>query len=87
MEPAGFEPATFPLRTGCAASAPRPHAGPPLCGEGWPEKESFRWRRYTAGAPGRTRTGDAHLRRVALYPLSYGGVRRPALAWFSHRPP
>lgn len=87
MEPAGFEPVTFPLRTGCAASAPRPHAGPPLCGEGWPEKESFRWRRYAAGAPGRTRTGDAHLRRVALYPLSYGGVRRPALAWFSHRPP
>ena len=24
--------------------------------------------------PGRIRTGDAHLRRVALFPLSYGGV-------------
>lgn len=78
VEPAGFEPATFPLRTGCAASAPRPHASPSLCGKGWLEKESFGWRRYAAGAPGRTRTGDAHLRRVALYPLSYGGRRRPA---------
>ena len=27
------------------------------------------------GAPGRTRTADAHLRTVPLYPLSYGGVR------------
>lgn len=87
VEPAGFGPATFPLRTGCAASAPRPHASPPLCGKGWPEKESFRWRRYAAGALGRIRTGDAHLRRVALYPLSYGGLRRPAYAWLSHRPP
>lgn len=78
MEPAGFGPATFPLRTGCAASAPRPHAGPHLCGEGRLEKESFGWRRYAAGALGRIRTGDAHLRRVALYPLSYGGRRRPA---------
>ena len=26
------------------------------------------------GAPGRTRTADAHLRTVPLYPLSYGGV-------------
>ena len=78
VEPAGFGPATFPLRTGCAASAPRPHAGPHLCGEGRPEKESFGWRRYAAGALGRIRTGDAHLRRVALYPLSYGGRRRPA---------
>lgn len=34
VEPAGFGPATFPLRTGCAASAPRPHAGPSLCGKG-----------------------------------------------------
>jgi hypothetical protein len=25
------------------------------------------------GAPGRIRTADAHLRRVPLYPLSYGG--------------
>ena len=81
VEPAGFGPATFPLRTGCAASAPRPHAGPPLCGKDRPEKESFRWRRYAAGALGRIRTGDAHLRRVALYPLSYGGKRRPASAW------
>lgn len=78
VEPAGFGPATFPLRTGCATSAPRPHAGPPLCGKGRPEKESFKWRRYAAGALGRIRTGDAHLRRVALYPLSYGGKRRPA---------
>ena len=29
-------------------------------------------------APGRSRTGDAHLRRVALYPLSYGGVCVPS---------
>lgn len=71
VEPAGFEPATFPLRTGCAASAPRPHAGPHLCADRL-EKESFGWRRYAAGALGRIRTGDAHLRRVALYPLSYG---------------
>ena len=77
MEPAGFGPATFPLRTGCAASAPRPHAGPRLCGNRL-EKESFGWRHYAAGALGRIRTGDAHLRRVALYPLSYGGRRRPA---------
>ena len=76
MEPAGFGPATFPLRTGCAASAPRPHAGPSLCGEGRLEKESFGWRHYAAGAPGWIRTGDAHLRRVALFPLSYGGVCR-----------
>ena len=74
VEPAGFGPATFPLRTGCAASAPRPHAGPSLCGKGRLEKESFGWRRYAAGALGRIRTGDAHLRRVALFPLSYGGV-------------
>jgi hypothetical protein len=26
------------------------------------------------GAPGRTRTADAHLRTVPLYPLSYGGA-------------
>ena len=26
------------------------------------------------GAPGRIRTADAHLRRVPLYPLSYGGA-------------
>ena len=75
MEPAGFEPATFPLRTGCAASTPRPHAGPRLCADR-PEKESFGWRRYAAGALGRIRTGDAHLRRVALFPLSYRGVCR-----------
>ena len=30
VEPAGFGPATFPLRTGCAASAPRPRAIPSL---------------------------------------------------------
>lgn len=29
-------------------------------------------------APGRSRTGDAHLRKVALYPLSYGGVCVPS---------
>ncbi len=29
-----------------------------------------------AGAPGRTRTADAHLRTVPLYPLSYGGAER-----------
>ena len=28
------------------------------------------------GAPGRTRTADAHLRTVPLYPLSYGGADR-----------
>lgn len=30
VEPAGFGPATFPLRTGCATSAPRPRAIPSL---------------------------------------------------------
>lgn len=41
VEPAGFGPATFPLRTGCAASAPRPHADPlPLCAGGDSRKRS-----------------------------------------------
>jgi hypothetical protein len=31
-------------------------------------------RQFGCGAPGRTRTADAHLRTVPLYPLSYGGA-------------
>ena len=59
----------------------------PLCAGGDSRKRSHSGGGVTPGALGRIRTGDAHLRRVALYPLSYGGLRRPAYAWLSHRPP
>ena len=40
----------------------------------WPPQPPKLERR--SGAPGRIRTADAGLRTAALYPLSYGGVRR-----------
>ena len=73
--PSRCERDALPLRHGPVPSPPS------MRGRGQSEKESLGWRHYAAGALGRIRTGDAHLRRVALYPLSYGGLRRPALAW------
>lgn len=73
--PSCCERDALPLRHGPVPSPPS------MRGRGQSEKESLGWRHYAAGALGRIRTGDAHLRRVALYPLSYGGLRRPALAW------
>lgn len=55
----GLEPSSGRRRHGRSSPSPRP--GP---------LKTLR----CSGAPGRTRTADAHLRTVPLYPLSYGGA-------------
>ncbi len=55
--------------TGTAGMVGRP-CGVPSCAQQTMGTNS------RAGAPGRIRTADAHLRRVPLYPLSYGGAAR-----------
>ena len=86
--PTGFEPATFRPPAGratdCAAIR---RAFLPTGGDGTPLREPCDRRTCPAcgenatfmphprRVPSRNRTGDAHLRKVALYPLSYRGIR------------
>ena len=61
-----------------AALGPSTSTGPSgATAFGWSEPHTRRSKgrgEFASGAPGRTRTADAHLRTVPLYPLSYGGV-------------
>ncbi len=55
-----------PWRTGALAALDRNVTSPRVMGWAW------------NGAPGRTRTADAQLRTLPLYPLSYGGTAGPS---------